>query len=318
MGHDQIFKDFLRAFLKDFLELFFPKVEARLDFGDLRFLDTESFTSFPEGSSRAADIVAEVRRRNRARKILLVHVEVQAERRRTFRKRMFEYFTLLWMKHRVPIFPVAVYLRGGRSTLDEERFVMRLFGREQLVFRFPVVALARFDARGYVEKDSPVAAALASLMSRRGDRAPLNLRVSMMERVEQSGLDEARKFLLLTLIETYFELAGDEQQKFERLLSRERYREVKKMQLTWADKMKEEGRKEGLQKGRQEGRQEGQREGQLEGKREALLQLLTSKFGPLPEKSASRVRAIESLEQVDRYLDRVLVASSLADMGLGD
>jgi hypothetical protein len=73
MGHDQIFKEFLRAFLKDFLELFFPKVEARLDFGDLRFLDTESFTSFPEGSSRAADIVAEVRRRNRAREILLVH-----------------------------------------------------------------------------------------------------------------------------------------------------------------------------------------------------------------------------------------------------
>jgi predicted transposase YdaD len=131
-----------------------------------------------------------------------------------------------------------------------------------------------------------------------------------MERVEQSGLDEARKFLLLTLIETYFELAEDERPKFERLLSQERYREVKKMQLTWVDKMKEEGRKEG----RQEGRQEGQREG----KREALLRLLTSKFGPLPEKTASRVRAIESLEQVDRYLDRVLVASSLADMGLGD
>ena len=310
MGHDQIFKEFLRAFLKDFLQLFFPKDGARLDFGSLRFLDTESFTSFPEGSSRAADIVAEVRRRNRARKILLVHVEVQAERRRTFRKRMFEYFTLLWMRHRVPIFPVAVYLRGGRSTLDEERFVIRLFGREQLVFRFPVVALARFDARGYVEKDSPVAAALASLMSRRRDRAPLNLRVSMMERVEQSGLDEARKLLLMTIIETYFELAEDEKPKFERLLSQERYREVKKMQLTWVDKMKEEGRKEG----RQEGRQEGQREG----KREALLQLLTSKFGPLPEKTASRVRAIESLEQVDRYLDRVLVASSLADMGLGD
>jgi predicted transposase YdaD len=136
----------------------------------------------------------------------------------------------------------------------------------------------------------------------------------MMERVEQSGLDEARKFLLQTLIETYFELAEDERPKFESLLSRERYREVKKMQLTWVDKMKEEGRKEGLQKGRQEG----QREGHLEGKREALLQLLTSKFGPLPEKTASRVRAIESLEQVDRNLDRVLVASSLADMGLGD
>ena len=68
---------------------------------------------------------------------------------------------------------------------------------------------------------------------------------------------------------TLDELAGDERQKFERLLSRERYRKVKKMQLTWADKMKEEGRKEG--------------------KKDALLQLLTSKFGPLPEKTASRV-----------------------------
>jgi len=48
------------------------------------------------------------------------------------------------------------------------------------------------------------------------------------------------------------------------------------------------------------------------------LQLLTSKFGPLPEKTASQVRAIESPKKLDRYLDRVLVASSLADMGLED
>ena len=98
MGHDQIFKEFLREFLKDFLELFFPEVEARLDFGGLRFLDTESFTSFPEGSSRAADIVAEVRTREGARELLLVHIEVEARRKRAFAKRMFEYFTLLWMR----------------------------------------------------------------------------------------------------------------------------------------------------------------------------------------------------------------------------
>ncbi|HLE69843.1 MAG TPA: hypothetical protein VJH87_09185 [Vicinamibacteria bacterium] len=58
MGHDQNFKEFLREFLRDFLKLFFPEIEARLDFSALRFLDTESFTSFPEGSSRTADVVA--------------------------------------------------------------------------------------------------------------------------------------------------------------------------------------------------------------------------------------------------------------------
>jgi len=71
MGHDQLFKEFLR----DFLTLFYPEVEARLDFGTVRFLDTKSFTSFPEGSSREADIVAELHTRDGARAVLLVHRE---------------------------------------------------------------------------------------------------------------------------------------------------------------------------------------------------------------------------------------------------
>jgi hypothetical protein len=83
-------------------------------------------------------------------------------------------------------------------------------------------------------------------MSRREAREPSKLRLLMMERVALSGLDDARKFLPLNLNETYFKLAEDKRWKFERLLSRERYREVKKMQLTWADKMKEEGKKDAL------------------------------------------------------------------------
>ena len=60
MGHDQLFKEFLRAFFRDFLELFCPDIAARLDFGTVRFLEKELFTDFPEGSLREADVVAEV------------------------------------------------------------------------------------------------------------------------------------------------------------------------------------------------------------------------------------------------------------------
>jgi len=76
--------------------------------------------------------------------------------------------------------------------------------------------------------------------------------------------------------------------------------------------MEEKGRKEGVKEGRQEGR----KEGLVEGKQEALLRQLKTKFGPLPEETISRVRAVQSLRELDRYLDRVLVASSLADMGV--
>lgn len=108
---------------------------------------------------------------------------------------MFQYFVLLWTKYQVPIFPVVVYLRGGRTGLSEEEFVLELFGQEALRFRYAAVALARFEAREYVEKGSAVAAALAALMGRRRIRAPVQLRLSMMEQVVQNGLDEARKFL---------------------------------------------------------------------------------------------------------------------------
>lgn len=60
MGHDQLFKEFLRAIFRDFLELFCPDIAARLDFGTVRFLEKELFTDFPAGSLREADVVAEV------------------------------------------------------------------------------------------------------------------------------------------------------------------------------------------------------------------------------------------------------------------
>ncbi len=186
----------------------------------------------------------------------------------------------------------------------EEKFVMELLGREQLRFQFPAVALARCEAREYVEKGGAVAATLASLMSRRKSRDPANLKLTTLERVTRSGLDDARKFLLLHIIDTYFVLAGAESAKLERALSQERYREVRKMQMTWAEKFEKKGRKEGRE------------EGMLEGKRGALLRLLAAKFGPLPEEMISRVRAVGSVQELDSYLDRVLVAASLDDMGL--
>ena len=326
MGHDQLFKDILRSFFRDFLGLFYPEVEKRLDFDTLRFLDKEVFTSLPEGSSREVDVLAELETGKGSRELVLVHVEVEAKRKRGFPKRMFQYFALLWAKYQIPIFPIVVYLRGGQTAVSEEDFRMSVFGREQRWFRYSAVALTRFDGREYVEKGTPLAAGLAALMSRRKTPNPLALRAAMMRRVAESELDDARKFLLSNLIETYFGLSGENRRGFERLIAQERYREVRKMQLTWADKMLEkarkkglrEGRREGRQEGLQEGRQEGLQEGLLEGKRDDLLRILSTRFGPVPERTASQVRALDSIEALDRYLDRAVTAISLEEMGLGE
>ena len=62
---------------------------------------------------------------------------------------------------------------------------------------------------------------------------------------------------------------------------------------------------------------EGREKGLIEGKREALLRLLTKKFGPLSEDVTVRLRALEAVDELDVYLDRVLTATSLEEMELG-
>ncbi len=92
--------------------------------------------------------------------------------------------------------------------------------------------------------------------------------------------------------------------------------EFGKLLLSYAEKMVADGRREGWFQGMYEGRREGGRAGMLKAKRNTLERQLKRKFGPLPEGTRSRVRALASSKEVDRYLDRVLDAHSLAAMGL--
>ena len=126
----------------------------------------------------------------------------------------------------------------------------------------------------------------------------------MLWKVVESALDEARQFLLIDLIETYFPLSGEQEQRYQRLVSRKEYRKVQDVELTWAEKLEEKG----LKKGREEGL--------LEGKRETLLRLLSSKFGPLPESTTKYVQGIDSVDELDGYFERALVAASLKEMKL--
>ena len=310
MDHDQLFKTVLQTYFQDFLQLFYPEVAGQVDFQSVHFLDKELFTNLPEGRRREPDIVAQIKTHDGSPEIVLVHVEVQLRRERDFEERMFQYYAMLWLRYRIPILPIVIYLRGGREGLVEEEYRVRLFGRERLRFRYESIRLAPLDAGEYLGKGNPLGAALAALMDRRKVGEPVGLRALMMQRVAESDRDDARKFLLLNLIETYFKLTAVQKESFSRLLSKKEFREAREMEVTWADEIREEGRKEGLEKGRHAGL--------VAGKRDTLLQQLATKFGSLPEETTFRVQAMESLDELDRYLGRVLSANSLDEMGLGN
>ena len=121
--------------------------------------------------------------------------------------------------------------------------------------------------------------------------------VGLREAVERTATpSEFKKYLLLDVIETYLPVPEDERERWEELLSREENRAVRDFERTWAERL--------------------MLTGFFEGKRQTLKRQLSTKFGYLPPWVEGRIDAVASEDELDAYLEGVLTASSLAEMGL--
>lgn len=127
--HDQLFKEVLQTFLRDFMALFFPQWAASVDWDSVTFLDKELFTDLGEGRVREADVIAQVRTRDGQPELLLIHAEVQSERRGAFGARMWEYYALLRLRYRLPVLPIVLYLVPGASGITRKRIRKRCSAR---------------------------------------------------------------------------------------------------------------------------------------------------------------------------------------------
>ena len=88
------------------------------------------------------------------------------------------------------------------------------------------------------------------------------------------------------------------------------------MEMTWAGRIAHEARESALKEGIEKGLEKGLEKGREEGKRDLLLEQLERRFGPLPQATVKRVRALTSPEELSRLAARVLDAPSLEDLGL--
>ena len=221
---------------------------------------------------------------------------------------MFESYLRLWARHQIPVFPVIIYLHGGRKGLTSEEYRVQVSGVEIVRFRYEAVQLAGLDVEEYREGVGPVGAALGALMHSSKTRERAQLRASLLLQVIESGLDEARQLLLANIIKTYLTLSVEEWERYRKVVSRKEYRKVQDVDETWMDKL--------LRQGQEKGREEGLRVGVTERKRETLLTQMRRKFGPLPAPVTAYVQSIESAEVFDRLLEQILTAATLEEMQL--
>ena len=308
--HDQLLKTLLRAFFLEFVELVDPEVARSLDPESVESLDKEVFTDLPRGKRREMDLVFRVRPWRGPPEILLVHIEVERAFSASHAARMARYYFQLKLRYpEPPILPIVLFLKGGPAGVERHTWCDSLGSKTICRFDYLAMGLSTRLAEEFLQESNPLAWSLAALM-RPGNQSRPSLKLACLKRIVTAKLDEARRFLLANLVETYLQLTPEEQERYRRLLGRDSCQaEVETMEQIWSEKMIAKGRQEGIAKGRQEGR----REGALA----VLLSQIEHRFGEIPSTARQRLETRATNGSLDDLARRLVDARSLEDLDLG-
>ncbi|HLK56051.1 MAG TPA: DUF4351 domain-containing protein [Chthonomonadaceae bacterium] len=299
--HDQLFKDLLQAFFREFMELFFPEVAIRLDFTRVTFIDKETFTDVPTGAQRRADLVAQVYTLEGQPEIILTHIEVESDRTGDFPPRMSEYYMMLRLRRRLPVYPIVVYLSPGAGGITTERYEERVFDQLINLLIYQAVGLPDLQADDYLALANPLGPALSALMkaSRLGKVAQ---KYQSLRAIAKSQINDARKALLTNIVETYLKLSPQQNAEFQQLVTDPESKEVLEMISVYEQRGIEKGIEQGIE------------QGIVRGKRETLLRQLRLKFGDLPEGLQARIEALSDPDELDLLSDRIITAQNLEEV----
>jgi hypothetical protein len=300
--HDLVFKTVLHDFFGDLVELVEPDFAARVDLTNVEFLETETFSDFPEGTRQDADLVARLTSRDGEGRIVLVQTEIEAEFRSAMDERGFYYYLYLRGKYRLPVLLIVVFLQGGKVGLAMRQFVDRAEGVEVCRFRYVAFFPGQNRAEDYVDLPQPLAPALAALMKSDWDR--VQKRVRCMAAIRRADIEDDRRFLLAKLVEIYVELNDAETERYHAELNEQDNEEVREMVITW---------EETLAASEAKGKTEGEARG-LVAMRNSILRVLSRRFGSAPADLRQKLDAIHSVERLEEIHDQALTVSSVDEL----
>jgi hypothetical protein len=295
VDHDRIFKELLKTFFVEFVELFLPDAYEYLEPASVTFLDKEIFTDVVSGERHEVDLVARCRLRGREA-FFLLHVEHQAQPQGRFERRMFRYCARLLEEHDLPVYPVAVFSYDEPRRPEPDSYRVEFPGWTVLDFRYRVIQLNRLNWRDYLLHPNPVASALmAKMRMTPGERK--RVKAECLRLLLTLRLDPARMRLIAGFIETYLRLNAEDETWVRAEVSKLEPQE-QGAYMQFFTHWHEEGMKEGLQQGLQQGEQQGEAK--------LILRQLTRRFGALGAELEQRVRQLNTdrLEELgDALLD---------------
>jgi Domain of unknown function (DUF4351)/Putative transposase, YhgA-like len=294
IDHDRLFKELLTTFFVEFLDLFLPEVLVYLETDSLQFLDKEVFTDVTAGDRYEADLIVKVKFREQE-SYFLIHVENQAYKQPDFSKRMFRYFSRLYEKFDLPVYPVVVFSYDSPKTPETNLHQVAFPNKVVLQFTYDTIQLNRLNWRDFLHQQNPVATALMSKMNiATAERR--QVKFECLRLLATLRLDSARMRLISGFIDTYLRLNAEEERLLQVDIDSIEPREkeaVMQIVTSWME--------EGISQGKQEATVS------------LIMRLLRARVGMLTPELEQRVQQL-SLTQLEDLAVALLDFSSVEDL----
>jgi len=217
MDHDRLFKELLRTFFIEFIELFLPKVAAFIERDSLEFLDKEVFTDVTAGDRHEVDLLAKVRFRGRPA-FFLIHVETQSRPHADFAARMFRYFARLTEKHGLPVYPIVLFSHDAPRRPEPDHHRVEFPDKVVLDFRYTVIQLNRLRWRDFLHHRNPVASALMAKMDIPREDRP-RVKLECLRLLVTLRLNRAKMHLISGFVDAYLRLSGREAVQYQQAVT---------------------------------------------------------------------------------------------------
>jgi hypothetical protein len=117
-NQDSAWKDILDAYFKEFMEFFYPEIAQKIDWiVPYETLDNElqSITTDAMLGKTFVDKLVKVKSLDGREEVVLIHIEVQAQKEKEFSKRLFQYYCKLFTKYDQSILTLAVLTDSNQS-----------------------------------------------------------------------------------------------------------------------------------------------------------------------------------------------------------
>jgi len=247
IDHDRLFKELIRTFFWEFLELFLPKIARLMEKESLAFLPEEVFTDVTSGDKRKIDPLARARFKGKD-SCFVIHVENQAYAQTKFERRMFSYFSRLHDLYDLPVYPIVVFSFDEPYKAQKNKYVVEFDGDTVMQFKFTSIQLNRLDWADFVKRKNPVAAALMAKM-RIPKKERAKVKAECLRLLVNLKLDAARTSLISGFVDSYLQLNASEKRDFDEEMSKmglEEKEEVMEIVTSWMEEGIERGLKQGI------------------------------------------------------------------------